>query len=235
MPEKKKANNRPTVVLDDAYLAEEERRKREHLFAEYKKENLKIQQVNYEHLDKSLFTASAGSLVLTITFIHDVVPVTYWTWVWVLISAWICFVLSILSLIFSFKASNMAINARLVAAENYYLNMDDSAFNANSTALVWLKWLNTFALIFFIFGASLTVVFATINIIHYREAIMAESKSGENKSVKHSDAVPPTEMQKIPTAPVKKSNVTPANPLSPQEGKSNEGTSKSNGGSQKEK
>ncbi|HTA77046.1 MAG TPA: hypothetical protein VK791_07810 [bacterium] len=188
-------------------------------FAEYKKENLPLRQASYEHLDKALLTLSGGSLVLTVTFIHDVVPVLYWKIEWVLILAWISFVLSLVALLFSHKYAPKAIDARIEAARRYYLEFDQKAFNEEGLYLKSIKRLNNWALGLFLAGTISTTIFASFNIYSYREQVMLDQNK-MNKTDCRESGVPgsmtpvsaPSKPEPKPVPKVKNSDGKNTNP-----------------------
>lgn len=110
-----------------------------------------------EQYDKTLITLSTGALGLSFAFIKDVVDIKGASDINFLTGAWICFTLSVLSVLLSFLSSKYALDQAIVAEDN------NEEVKANRMDLITtiLNWLSA---AFFIVGLIFIIVFVKINL-----------------------------------------------------------------------
>jgi len=110
-----------------------------------------------EQYDKTVITLSTGALGLSFVFIKDVVDVKVASNINFLTGAWICFALSVLSVLLSFLASKYALDRAIVAEDN---NEEIGIDRADSITTI-LNWLSA---AFFIVGLVFMIVFVKLNL-----------------------------------------------------------------------
>lgn len=113
-------------------------------------------------LDKTMITLSAGALILSITFIHDIAPNP--TLVELLFIAWGLFIISLLSIVVSLITSKSAFkNAQDNLAESYRQQAIEISYS--SKANTWTGICNWISVGAFVAGLILLTVFAVGNIL----------------------------------------------------------------------
>ena len=110
-----------------------------------------------EQYDKTVITLSIGALGLSFAFIKDIVDIKVANGINFLTGSWICFTLSVLSVLLSFLASKYALNQAIVAEDN------NKEININRADLITtiLNWLSS---AFFIIGLIFIIVFVKLNL-----------------------------------------------------------------------
>ena len=98
---------------------------------------------NDSQYDKSILTLSSGSLLLSLTFIKDIVPIKQASILWSLHLSWILFTITIILVFVSFRLSQIAINKHLKNATEYYLrNADPFPPNKYATCTEVINYLS---------------------------------------------------------------------------------------------
>lgn len=110
-----------------------------------------------EQYDKTVITISTGALGLSFAFIKDVVDIKIASNINFLTEAWICFTLSVLSVLLSFLASKYALDQAIIAEDN---NEEIKINRADSITTI----LNFLSSAFFIVGLIFIVVFVKLNL-----------------------------------------------------------------------
>ena len=110
-----------------------------------------------EQYDKTVITLSTGALGLSFAFIKDVVDIKVASDINFLTGAWICFTLSVLSVLLSFLSSKYALDQAIVAEDN------NEEVKANRIDLITtiLNWLSA---TFFVVGLVFIIVFVKLNL-----------------------------------------------------------------------
>jgi hypothetical protein len=123
--------------------------------------NAKLQ--GSQSLDKAILTLSAGALGLSLTFMRQVAPHPQPTTLKLIILAWSCFGLSIVTTLISFLTSQKACNKQIEILEATFLQHGDREKLTNKYSRVTMI-LNWFSIILFIAGVILFALFSAINI-----------------------------------------------------------------------
>lgn len=110
-----------------------------------------------EQYDKTVITLSTGALGLSFAFIKDIVNIKIANNLNFLTGSWICFTLSVLSVLLSFLASKYALDKAIIAEDN------NEEITTNKVDLITtiLNWLSA---IFFIVGLVFMIVFVDLNL-----------------------------------------------------------------------
>ena len=112
--------------------------------------------------DMTLVTLSSGALGLSLTFIKTIAPIPKPDSVWFLYSAWIALIVSLITILISFLASQAAIRKQRDYLHEYCLNatfVQPDDWRARAT-----RWLNRLSLAMLILGVILITVFVTWNL-----------------------------------------------------------------------
>jgi len=129
---------------------------------------IEAESQSVQSFDKAMLTLSAGALALSITFIRELAPepknlcCLYLTWA--------SFCLSLLSTLASFLTSQSSMRRQrdiLDASQEERDSKDDGVNIGGSQRNVWIpitKWLNCFAIMFFVVGVFCLAAFAAANI-----------------------------------------------------------------------
>ena len=118
---------------------------------------IKDQLQSYISLDKWLLTLSGGAFGLSITFIKNIIPPEGSKVIFLLISAWVSFCLSLLSTLVSFLTSQAAYSKQIEIIEN------DSEDSSNKSR-TWTIFLNKLSVFCFIVGVSCLAAFCSFNL-----------------------------------------------------------------------
>jgi len=131
--------------------------------------------------DKAILTLAAGAFGLSLTFIRQIVPNIEAGTLYLLISAWAGFAISMLFTLVSFLTSQRACaRQREILEEEYFDksdNRDRKAQTKNKFA-IWTDWLNRLSIITFIIGVILLALFSISNL---REGNMSDEKKGKEE------------------------------------------------------
>lgn len=142
---------------------EDQRAQAASIFATYKAEIDKRELSNTDNYDKHILTLSSAGLALTLTVVKDIVPQSQTEDFWFLYAAWIFFGCAILTTIFSFSISNLALRAQLDIAHRYYIEEDESAFGKMSLSSKVLNWMNRLSGGCFVLAIVSVITFGIIN------------------------------------------------------------------------
>ena len=109
-----------------------------------------------EQYDKTLITLSTGALGLSFAFIKDIVDIKSAAYADFLLGSWICFIISILSILLSFLTSKHALEQAIMAEDNG--KIFDNKLDKVTTTLNWLS------ASFFVVGLIFLVIFVKLNL-----------------------------------------------------------------------
>ena len=110
-----------------------------------------------EQYDKTVITLSTGALGLSFAFIKDVVDIKVASNIYFLTGSWICFTLSVLSVLLSFLASKHALDQAIIEEDN------KEKITINRADLI-TTILNRLSAAFFIVGLVFMIVFVKLNL-----------------------------------------------------------------------
>lgn len=178
--------------------SDEEQKRSIEIYDSFRDELLKRQLSNTENYDKSILTLSSAGLAISLTFLKLLVPISEAQELWLMKTAWVCFLLSILLSLIAYLVSNAAITKQLEIAEDYYVNSYQSAFNKKNVLSHLNNWLNKIVGLFFAAAITTIVVFVIIN-INSENKVMSDNKVDlSHSSVGNESATIPS-MQRVPT------------------------------------
>jgi hypothetical protein len=121
-------------------------------------------QSSSDEYDKSILTLSSAMLGLSLTFMKDIVPMAQITHRYSLYVSWICFTVSVLCVICSFRLSIPAHCAHLKCLDDYYLLDDRTALSRKSKWSAIVEWLNWASGLFFVCGLASSAYFVFTNL-----------------------------------------------------------------------
>lgn len=145
-------------------MSDNERRGREDIYAETRRDLLARQLSNSERFDAAILTLSSGALGLSLAFIKDIVPVEKANYVALLNVSWWLFGLAIVSTIASFLVSQLAIKKQLHYAEKYYLDSDESYLKKRNLPALATDAINYLSGFLFVSAIVVTIFFVSKNI-----------------------------------------------------------------------
>lgn len=119
---------------------------------ERKKILTSIRDYSEEQFDQLIVYLSGGGLVLTIGFVNNIIKFETSVAQWLLLTTWICFTISMITILFSHRSSLRSMNLELLGKDK------KSDFWDNVT-----KFLNWFGLLSFILGVILFVIYIILN------------------------------------------------------------------------
>jgi len=149
------------------------------LYVEYKHEIDKRILSNSENHDKAILTYAGLGLTISLTFIKDIVPIESITEVHFLFISWLCFIVSIISVVVSFYISQLGLKKNLRIAEEYYINNNLDAYSRKNIADIFTTIINYISVASFIVAICLSAYFCYIN-FSQRIEIMTEKKEYQN-------------------------------------------------------
>lgn len=118
-----------------------------------------------DSLDKQMLALSGASLAFSIGFIEKIVPLNAAHWLIVLLFSWICFAISIVSTISSFKASILTCRDYIDQIDSAYENNESISSRLSSKWEKRIEMYNKAAYWFFISGLICLLVFLARNAI----------------------------------------------------------------------
>lgn len=193
---------------DEYQLDSEAIKARQKAYEDYVKENLPSFRSSFENLDKALLSLSGGALVLSITFIKDIVPLPYLKVIWILGLSWLAYLCAIVSVLQSLRVAPESHEERFTYAYEYFVNDKDEFFNKEGPKQKSLRFWNTFSWVAFLVGLILTIVFSWWNLSSYKgETTMSGQNKGQGNM---QEGARPTPMTKVvPTPMIKGTQATP--------------------------
>lgn len=135
------------------------------LYQEYRKKILDIVQHETAAFDKYMLSLSSGSLVLSIAFIKDLVPLSMARNLWALEWSWILFCAVILMVLLGLQASRLGGQAHLINVDDAFSQGD--LWKVTETRNLWsdaVRYINNTVGILFAAALCLTMYFAITNV-----------------------------------------------------------------------
>ena len=139
------------------------------------------QQASTDAFDNNLLTFSSAALGLSIAFIKDIVPLESAEWLKTLYFSWAAFAGCILVTIASFQVAVQAQLAQQKTLSDYYLLGDHSAIERKSRWSRALPICAGIGSVFLLLGIVLTLVFASLNVSHYKESKAWQTTTKQRK------------------------------------------------------
>ena len=149
------------------------------IYSQFRNHLLEGRKLSFMQFDKAILTLSGGGLALSLTFIHNVVPISNSINTWSLVIAWILFAFSVMTTLISFISSQFAFDYQLKLAEEYYVKNNDKALQKLNKPARFTKLANIASATAFVLAVLFLLFFVSINIVS-REVDMSDNK----KSVK---------------------------------------------------
>lgn len=168
---------------------------RQDLYQRTRDDLLKRQLSNSENFDRAILTLSSAALALSLTFIKNVVEFDNVQCLWLLITSWVLFVVSIIVTLISFHISQAAIKVQLRYAEQYYLEKNDEFLTKKNTPAAITEWSGYLSASTFVIAVICLVAFISLN-IRGKEHPMSEEKSQSKPQQVQEGATVPS-MQKV--------------------------------------
>jgi len=178
------------------------------IYSQFRNHLLEGRKLSFMQFDKAILTLSGGGLALSLTFIHNIVPIFNSFHTWTLVIAWILFAFSVMTTLISFISSQFAFDRQLKLAEEYYVENNDKAFQELNKPARFTNLANIASASAFILAVVFLLFFVSINIVS-REVDMYDNK----KSVKTTD-IQKTSLEEIGII-AKKGLVPPEIPVKP--------------------
>ena len=121
-----------------------------------------------EKFDKGLLSLSSIFLGFTLTFVDKIVPLNTSWYMWILITSWISFFISILSILTGLLLNQESIKQTIYNSKKYLIdhNANYSNFSTNKLNRI-ASVLNYVSLIFFVLGVVSFMGFVYMNISRY--------------------------------------------------------------------
>lgn len=101
---------------------DEEQRRSVEMFDSFRDELYKRQLSNNEAYDKAILSLSSAGLAISLSFIKFIVPLDKAVYLGVLKTAWVLFLVSVVSTLVSYIVGNKGITRQLEYAEKYYID-----------------------------------------------------------------------------------------------------------------
>jgi hypothetical protein len=155
---------RPTKEAKQNSVDDTERALKRTLHLEHCKVAWDAIQSSSDEYDKSILTLSSAMLGLSLTFMKDIVPIAQITHRYSLYVSWICFAVSVLSVICSFRLSIPAHCAHLKCLDDYYLRDDEAALSRKSGWSLIVECFNWASGLFFVRGLASSAYFVFANL-----------------------------------------------------------------------
>lgn len=192
-------------------MDDEEKKKRQELYAETRKDLLTRQLSNSEKFDGAILTLSTAALGFSLAFIKDVVLLSEAQEIWTLKASWWIFGVTIVSTLFSFITSQHGIKKQLDYAEKYYLKFEGKYLTKKNVPAIITDYLNYASALLFILALSLTIFFVSNNL--GGKNIMA---GDEGKPVQIQEGAPIPKMQSLEKgAPIPSMQAVPTDQPAP--------------------
>ncbi len=123
---------------------------------EYRRLLQELENKSQEQYDKTVIMLSTGALGISFAFLKDIVNLDTAVVIWLLISAWVCWALSVTSVLLSFYSSKSALRK---AIEDLDVGKED-----NNSDDKWTTKLNFCSGACFIIGLNFMIAFVISNI-----------------------------------------------------------------------
>ena len=150
-----------------------------------------IYKSSSDELDKQLVSLAGGGLAITIGFFKDIAAVISAKYLWLLLSTWVCFTLTLLFNLYSHRVANAASDASLTLWDYRKHCLDfkqdkNSEYEASLEAKTnaannWVHRLNKSCMVLVTAGVILFVIFTLCNLLNARPA--SQSSSNAQQSV----------------------------------------------------
>ncbi len=125
--------------------------------------NAELEQAR--NFDKYILTLAAGTFGLSLLFMKQIAPQPATGTIWLLVSAWATFGVSILSTLISFLLSQEACSKQREILDKWYKkNAELTEGEIKNEFATWTKRLNWVSMFLFIIGVIFLTIFSTLNL-----------------------------------------------------------------------
>ena len=125
---------------------------------------IEIEQKSADQHDKAILTVAAGGFAISITFLKEIAPTPIPTTMWLLGTAWGCFVASMLTILLSFQTSQTACRRQRDLLDSLYSDpQSENPENLTFWATVTI-WLNVTSYILVFLAVCFLAVFSWMNL-----------------------------------------------------------------------
>jgi len=136
--------------------------KKYQLYIDERKLLIQAEQEGARTFDKAILTFASGSFGVSIAFIKDVVPHPYVNTLWLLGTSWALFSICLITILFSFLASQNACKKNIDLAYQKIMNAKEAKNQWSTITLIS----NYFSLIFLTLAFIVSGCFVYWNLIH---------------------------------------------------------------------
>jgi hypothetical protein len=133
------------------------------LLEKYREDVNKRSLSNTENYDRSILTLSSAMLGLSLAFIKDLANAESVECKFLLPASWMIFLLTIITVLVSFRVSESGLDQALRNAESYYRDGDQNAFSRQNIYGLINQKLNVLSGVLFALASLLTIIFVTLN------------------------------------------------------------------------
>ena len=177
---------------------DEEQKRAIEIYDSFRDELLKRQLSNTENYDKSILTLSSAGLAISLTFLKTIVPIESAEYLWLMKTAWVSFLFSIICSLFAYLISNAAISKQMSIAEDYYVNKKPSAFNQRNWLSIVNNYLNYAVGVLFVVAISAVVLFVILN-LQQEGSMMSDQQDNKSELQPMFESATIPSMQRVPT------------------------------------
>lgn len=135
------------------------------LYFKYREELYKGSLSNAENLDKTLISLSTFGLMLSVTLIDKLIPLSKAHTIGLLLSSWIGFIASIACVLGSYYLSRKAFETQLESAKKHYIDKEFDSLNKENIFYSRCVRLTNIASILFVCSLVVMAFFVAINSI----------------------------------------------------------------------
>ncbi|MGI2028681.1 hypothetical protein [Endozoicomonas acroporae] len=182
-------SNNTTVTL-----TEEEQKRSNEMFDNFRDELLKRQLSNTESYDRAILTLSSSGLAVSVAFLKLIFPASGTDHLYFMQVSWLFFVLTIICSLVAYWVGNKAIDEQLIIAEDYYVHNQEDAFERPNIYSTFNDKLNVCTGGFFIIAIISMMLFVTLS-LHTGDSPVSDSKTNTSQVVQVNDSASVPRMQ----------------------------------------
>jgi hypothetical protein len=149
---------------EDTPMGEDESKERQRLYERTRDELHAISKSISESYDRALLTLASAFLGGSLAFIKEIVHLPSASARWLLYASWLSFAITIVLTLSSFIYGLFTLETLRKAAERYYINKEQTAWNVSARVQRWILLFVIAGGISFILGIAFSGVFVYINI-----------------------------------------------------------------------
>jgi hypothetical protein len=193
-----------------------EAQERKQLYLQARADLLVRQLSNNEKLDAAILTLASAALALSVTFLSGGFSSNY---LYLLVLAWLCLCLAIISTLVSFHSSQLGIARQLVLAERYYLDNDETALTEKNVSAELTEKLAYGSTVLFVLGVCLLLAYFGCNITRLENRAVGDNQVSGRENVdsaqKANAGASVPRLQVVPGSDQRGASVPPITPVQP--------------------